>query len=224
MPDALPLGSLPSVFSPLAKALLDGFSEGVIVFDVEGRVLYANQQAREALVGMDLSEHAPDLMPRLAALGGRLRPLRVGSLELGEAMFIPGVEGPTTLAAREKEAIVKTLDANNWKLAETAPHGGQPGLEVARRVGEVEPLHRQARGLVGIQQSALRVEHYDPLAEPIEKGLGQRGKHRRRGCGHDHGVGHESMYEGKLIGFQSATPCKCLAFNHLGLRRLGLLP
>jgi nitrogen fixation/metabolism regulation signal transduction histidine kinase len=69
MPDALPLGSLPSVFSPLAKALLDGFSEGVIVFDVEGRLLYANQQAREALVGMDLSEHAPDLMPRLAALG-----------------------------------------------------------------------------------------------------------------------------------------------------------
>ena len=49
MPDTLPLGSLPSVFSPLAKALLDGFSEGVIVFDVEGRLLYANQQAREAL-------------------------------------------------------------------------------------------------------------------------------------------------------------------------------
>ena len=73
MPDALPLSSLPSVFSPLAKALLDGFSEGVVVFDIEGRLLYANEQAREALVGMDLSEHAPDLMPRLAALGGRPR-------------------------------------------------------------------------------------------------------------------------------------------------------
>ena len=94
MPDALPLGSLPSVFSPLAKALLDGFSEGVVVFDVEGRLLYANQQAREALVGMDLSETRPTSMPRLAALGGRLRPLRVGALELGEAMFIPGIEGP----------------------------------------------------------------------------------------------------------------------------------
>ena len=99
MPEAPSLGSLPSVFSPLAKALLDGFSEGVVVFDSEGKLLYANHQAREALAGMDLTDGAPDLQPRLAAMGGRLRPLRVGALELGEAMFIPGVEGPTTLSA-----------------------------------------------------------------------------------------------------------------------------
>ena len=30
MPDTLPINSMPSVFSPLAKALLDGFSEGVL--------------------------------------------------------------------------------------------------------------------------------------------------------------------------------------------------
>jgi hypothetical protein len=30
---------MPAVFSPLAKALLDGFSEGVVVFDIDGRVL-----------------------------------------------------------------------------------------------------------------------------------------------------------------------------------------
>ena len=138
MPDALPLNSLPSVFSPLAKALLDGFIDG------EGRLIYANQPAREALVGLDLSEHAPDLMPRLAALGGRLRPLRVGALELGEAMFIPGVEGPTTLAAREKEAIVKTLDANNWKLAETAKHLGISRTTLWRRL-KAYGLHRDGR-------------------------------------------------------------------------------
>jgi hypothetical protein len=144
MPDAVPLQSMPSVFSPLAKALLDGFSEGVVVFDPDGRVLYANQQAREALSGLDLSEHAPDLMPRLAALGGRLRPLRVGSLELGEAMFIPGIEGPTTLAAREKEAIVQTLDANNWKLAETAKHLGISRTTLWRRL-KAYGLHRDGR-------------------------------------------------------------------------------
>ena len=69
MPDTLPMSSMPAIFSPLAKALLDGFSEGVIVFDVDGRLFYANQPAREALTGMDLSEGAPDLQPRLAALG-----------------------------------------------------------------------------------------------------------------------------------------------------------
>lgn len=142
MTEALP--QLPAVFSPLAKALLDGFSEGVVVFDVAGRLLYANQQAKHALIGMDLSDNAPDLQPRLAALGGRLRPLRVGGMELGEAMFIPGIEGPTTLAAREKEAIVKTLDAHNWKLAETAKHLGISRTTLWRRL-KAYGLHRDGR-------------------------------------------------------------------------------
>lgn len=144
MPDTLPLHSMPAVFSPLAKALLDGFSEGVVVFDVDGRLLYANSPAREALAGMDLSEGAPDLQPRLAALGGRLSPLRVGGLELGEAMFIPGIAGPTTLAAREKEAIVKTLDSNNWKLAETARSLGISRTTLWRRL-RAYGLHRDGR-------------------------------------------------------------------------------
>src|SRR5678815_616774 len=120
MAETLTQNGMPSVFSPLAKALLDGFSEGVVVFDAEGKVLYANQQARSTLSEDDLQDAAKDLMPRLAAIGGRLRPLRVGSLDIGEAMFLPGTEGSTTLAAREKEAIVRTLDAHNWRLAETA--------------------------------------------------------------------------------------------------------
>src|SRR5690606_29905546 len=115
----------PSVFSPLAKALLDGFSEGVVVFDPQGKVLYANTQAREALAELlDPVDDAQNLLPRLAAMGGRLRPLRVGALELGEAMFIPGVDGPSTLADRERDAIVRTLDQHGWKLAETAKHLG----------------------------------------------------------------------------------------------------
>jgi AraC-like DNA-binding protein len=144
MTDIMPVSSVPSVFSPLAKALLDGFSEGVVVFDLEGRLLYINQPAREALAGMDLYERAPDLQPRLAALGGRLRPLRVGGLELGEAMFIPGVAGPTTLAAREKEAIVKTLDTHNWKLAETARSLGISRTTLWRRL-KAYGLHRDGR-------------------------------------------------------------------------------
>jgi transcriptional regulator of acetoin/glycerol metabolism len=144
MPETLALNSLPSVFSPLAKALLDGFSEGVLVFDVEGKVLYANQQAREALRDLDLTEGSADLQPRLAALGGRLRPLRIGGLDLGEAMFIPGVEGPSTLAEREKEAIVKTLDLHNWKLAETAKHLGISRTTLWRRL-KAYGLHRDGR-------------------------------------------------------------------------------
>lgn len=148
MPDTMMPGaarnSQPSVFSPLAKALLDAFHEGVVVFDVEGKVLYANQQAQEAMRDLDLADAADDLLPRLAALGGRLRPLRVGALELGEAMFIPPVEGATTLAEREKEAIVRTLDAHNWKLAETARHLGISRTTLWRRL-KAYGLHRDGR-------------------------------------------------------------------------------
>ena len=143
MADTLP-NSLPSVFSPLAKALLDGFSEGVVVFDAQGRVLYANQPAREALRELDLSTSAADLMPQLAELGGRLRPLRIGSLELGEAMFIPGIEGATTLAAREKEAIITSLDQHGWRLAETAKSLGISRTTLWRRL-KAYGLHRDGR-------------------------------------------------------------------------------
>ena len=135
---------LPSVFSPLAKALLDGFSEGVVVFDKDAKVLYANQPARDALSGtIDLTT-SEDVLPRLAAMGGRLKPLRIGNLEIGEAMFIPGVAGPTTLADREKEAIVRTLDANSWKLAETAKNLGISRTTLWRRL-KAYGLHRDGR-------------------------------------------------------------------------------
>ncbi|HEX6645064.1 MAG TPA: helix-turn-helix domain-containing protein [Gemmatimonadales bacterium] len=141
MPDT---NSMPSVFSPLAKALLDGFSEGVVVFDAEGKLLYANQQARSTLSDEDLTEGAQDLMPRLASIGGRLRPLRIGALEVGEAMFIPGTDGATTLAEREREAIVRTLDAHNWKLAETARELGISRTTLWRRL-KAYGLHRDGR-------------------------------------------------------------------------------
>jgi AraC-like DNA-binding protein len=141
MPDT----QTPSVFSPLAKALLDGFSEGVVVFDPTGKILYANEPAREALADLEPdADDSQNLMPRLAAMGGRLRPLRVGSLELGEAMFIPGIDGPTTLADREKDAIVRTLDAHAWKLAETAKSLGISRTTLWRRL-KAYGLHRDGR-------------------------------------------------------------------------------
>ncbi len=139
-------GSMPSVFSPLAKTLLDAFGEGVIVFDPEGRVIYLNAPAREALqeVGLDTSSEKDDLLPELAGLGGRLSPLRVGGLELGEAIFLPKREGPTTLADREKDAIVRSLEAHSWKLAETAKTLGISRTTLWRRL-RAYGLHRDGR-------------------------------------------------------------------------------
>lgn len=144
MTEEAPSGSKAALFSPLAKSLLDGFSEGVLVFSPEGEVIYANDPAREALEQAGLSLGSADLQPRLAAIGGRLQPLRIGGLDLGEAMFIPGVTGPTTLADREKDAILKSLEAHNWRLADTAKFLGISRTTLWRRL-KAYGLHRDGR-------------------------------------------------------------------------------
>lgn len=138
--------TLPSVFSPLAKALLDSFNEGVIVFDKDGRILYLNASGRNSLAeaGLDPAGEKDDLLPELAGMGGRLAPIRVGSLELGEAIFLPRREGPTTLAEREKDAIVRSLEAHNWRLAETAKTLGISRTTLWRRL-RAYGLHRDGR-------------------------------------------------------------------------------
>ncbi len=133
---------LPSVFSPLAKAVLDAFSEAVVVFDTHGKVFYANLPAKE--LGLDLSRPAADLLPELAERGGRLKSLRVGGLELGEAMFLQGAVGPSTLAEREREAIVQSLDEHGWRLAETAKALGISRTTLWRRL-RAYGLHRDGR-------------------------------------------------------------------------------
>ena len=152
MTEQPPSPSKPSLFSPLAKSLLDGFSEGVLVFSAEGEVIYANDPAIEALEGADLALDPEDLQPRLAAIGGRLQPLRIGSMDLGEAMFIPGVTGPTTLAGREKDAILKSLEMHNWRLADTAKFLGISRTTLWRRL-KAYGLHRDGRSKWASPQS-----------------------------------------------------------------------
>ena len=79
MTDIDPQPSLAAVFSPLAKAVLDSFSEGVVVFDPDGQLAYANCHAQMILrsLGNGSVGDAETLMPRLARLGGRVAPLRV---------------------------------------------------------------------------------------------------------------------------------------------------
>ncbi len=137
---------LPSVFSPLAKALLDSFSEGVVVFDQGGRILYVNSAGRQAIAdaGLDPTGEKDDLLPELAGMGGRLAPLKVGSLDLGEAIYLPHRDGPTTLAEREKDAIVRSLEAHSWRLAETAKTLGISRTTLWRRL-RAYGLHRDGR-------------------------------------------------------------------------------
>ena len=136
-----------SVFSPLAKAVLDSFNEGVVVFDHEGRLTYANVHGRAILDTFDNVEadDAENLMPQLARLGGRMAPLRVGSLTVGEAVFLPAEKSPRSLADRERQAIVDTLDKTSWRLAESARLLGISRTTLWRRL-KAYGLDRDRRG------------------------------------------------------------------------------
>src|SRR5207249_10075155 len=109
-------------FAPLGQAVMETFSEGVVVFDPYGRMVYANQRARRTLdaLGDGASHRGENVRERLVAFGGRPRTLKQGSLELGEVVFLPDGGASPTLAARERQAILDTLEGTPGKPAETA--------------------------------------------------------------------------------------------------------
>jgi transcriptional regulator of acetoin/glycerol metabolism len=137
-----------SAFSPLARSVLDSFREGVVVFDAHGRVMFANDTARAVMEKIRGSGegNAGSLMPELARLGGRIAPLHVGDLKVGEAVYLPGnTAGARTLAERERDAILQTLEGNGWKLAESAKRLGISRTTLWRRLREYG-LHQDGRG------------------------------------------------------------------------------
>lgn len=138
-------GALP----PLVRALMESLGEGILVFDADGKFLYANEPARRAIGGLVDSGVRPDpaLRSRLSTLGARVTPLRNGSAWIGEAVFLPAGEGARTLADRERQAILDTLRGANGKLAETARRLGISRTTLWRRL--------RAYGLDRDRQSAL---------------------------------------------------------------------
>ena len=128
----------PSAFSPLARAVIDTVGEGIVVFDSQGRVLFANSAARRVIDGQN-----GDVRNRLQSLGARFAPLKSGVQPLGEAAIL--ASGPQTLADRERQAIVETLQDTSGKLAETARRLGISRTTLWRRL--------KAYGLDGFRPS-----------------------------------------------------------------------
>ncbi len=125
-----PAGNAPVTFSPLVRAVIDSVSEGVVIFDQQGRLLYANAPARRVIDGQN---GGGDVRNRLQTLGARFTPLKNGPQNLGEAAILPQT-GPLTLAERERQAITATLQDTSGKLAETARRLGISRTTLWRRL------------------------------------------------------------------------------------------
>lgn len=115
-------------FSPLARAVIDTVGDGIVVFDSQGRVLYANAAARRVMDGQN-----GDVRNRLQTLGARFAALKSGSQPIGEAAILASA-GPQTLADRERQAILETLQETSGKLAETARRLGISRTTLWRRL------------------------------------------------------------------------------------------
>ena len=129
----------PSVFSPLAKALMDHFAEAVVLFDPDGHFRFANDAGRRILAGLERDGRLDSrtLLQKLGRLGGRIERLEAATLVVGHAVYLaadgePG--GQHTLADQERRAIVETLNATGWRLTETAHRLGISRTTLWRRL------------------------------------------------------------------------------------------
>lgn len=141
-----------SLLNPLARTVLEEVSDGVVVFDAAGRMAYMNGAGRSVVrrIGAGDGDRAA-VLPKLARLGSRIIPLWVGGSKVGELVLVP-VGGDAevgadhhTLAERERDAIVATLQATGWKLTESARHLGISRTTLWRRL-RAYGLDRDSRG------------------------------------------------------------------------------
>jgi transcriptional regulator of acetoin/glycerol metabolism len=126
----------PQIFSPLAKAVLDGFAEAVVLFDMDGRIIYTNAPGREVLdrVTSGGALNTKVLLPHLGRLGGRIERVTTGTVPVGHAVYVPLQRPDATLADRERRAIVETLNSTGWRLTETARRLGISRTTLWRRL------------------------------------------------------------------------------------------
>ena len=83
-----PMTQNPPSLTPLGRALLDSIREGVVVFDNDGHVLYANQEGQRSIGNGSPNGNLPgseELLPRRSAGGARILPLRVPDSQAGAA-------------------------------------------------------------------------------------------------------------------------------------------
>ena len=117
-------------------------------FTYQGRLTDANSPAEVALdtVAGETPRNAEQLVPELARLGARFAPLRVGDLKVGDAVYLPDAgEKVETLAERERDAILQTLEGHGWRLAQSARALGISRTTLWRRLKEYG-LRRGGRG------------------------------------------------------------------------------
>ena len=123
----------------LTRAILESIEDGAVLFDVTGKIVYANAPGRIVLRSVGGEGASRDaLLPQLSRLGSKVRPIWLGDDKVGEVVFMPaaatGGVSHSTLAERERQAIIATLSETGWKLTESARRLGISRTTLWRRL------------------------------------------------------------------------------------------
>lgn len=121
----------------LVLAVLDVVSDAAFVFDGDGRLTYRNPAAAELTrqVGDVVAGAEGALRRALAERGARSIPLAGDGGLAGEVILVAPIETTgATLADRECRAILETLTATGWRLAESARRLGISRTTLWRRL------------------------------------------------------------------------------------------
>jgi transcriptional regulator of acetoin/glycerol metabolism len=107
-----------------------------VLFDPDGRIIYANAPGQDVLERISSGGvlNTKVLLPHLGRLGGRIERVTAGTVPVGHAVYVPLEKPDTTLADRERRAIVETLNATGWRLTETARRLGISRTTLWRRL------------------------------------------------------------------------------------------
>jgi len=109
--------------------------DGVMVFNTDGRLIFANESAVRVTGDQDRKAKRLDaLSPRLLELGGTVVPLWSGETRLGDLVLLPRSAQPATLAERERDAIMDALRRTGGRLTETARALGVSRTTLWRRL------------------------------------------------------------------------------------------
>ena len=122
----------------LGRAVLESLDQGIAVFDVEGRLVYANPSARRVIAETNGGGRSPYA---LLATKGRSVMLLDGDAALGEVVLLGGDGTVNTLAEREREAIQEALSATGGRLAEAARRLGISRTTLWRRLRAYGAVH-----------------------------------------------------------------------------------
>jgi Bacterial regulatory protein, Fis family len=120
---------------PLVRALLDARDDPVVIFGVQGEIVYLNAAAETALLppGLTPLVEGGRFRAVLVARGGRVVPLRWDSKVLGEMIVLPRPSvGPWV--EQEREAIRDALHQTGGRRAEAARRLGISRTTLWRRL------------------------------------------------------------------------------------------